>query len=53
VEYKHVFLPLPAAAMAEPSKGPASKNICKTRGFNYSFWAPDDGWCVARNMLSN
>jgi len=22
-------------------------------GRNYSFWAPDDGRCVARNILSN
>jgi len=27
--------------------------VCKTRGCKYSFWAPDDEWCVARNMLSN
>jgi len=32
---------------------PATTNICKTRGCNYSFWAPDDGRCVARNMLRN
>jgi hypothetical protein len=25
------------AAMAEPSQRPATKNICKTRGCNYSF----------------
>jgi len=42
-----------AAAMTEPSQRPATKNLCKTRGCNYSFWAPDDGRCVARNMLSN
>jgi len=30
--------------MAEPSqRQPATKNVCKTRGCNYSFWAPDDG----------
>jgi len=23
----------------------------KTRGCNYSFWAPDDARCVAQNML--
>jgi len=40
-----------AAAMTEPSQRPATKNLCKTRGCNYSFWAPDDGRCVARNML--
>ena len=34
----------------EPSQRPATKNVCKTRGCNYSFWAPDDEWCVARNM---
>ena len=34
---------LPAAAMVEPSQRPATKNVCKTRGCNYSFWAPDDG----------
>jgi hypothetical protein len=45
---------LPAAAMAEPSqRQPVNKNVCKTRGCNYRFWAPDDGRCVARNMLSN
>jgi len=37
----------------EPSQRPTTKNVCKTRGWNYSFWAPDDGRCVARNMLSN
>ena len=31
---------------------PATTNVCKTRGCNYSFWAPDDERCVARNMLS-
>jgi len=30
---------------------PATTNICNTRGCNYSFWAPDDGRCVARNLL--
>jgi len=44
---------LPAAAMAEPSQRPATKNVCKTRWCNYSFWTPDDGRCVALNMLSN
>jgi hypothetical protein len=24
-------------AMAEPSQRPATKNVCKTRGYNYSF----------------
>jgi hypothetical protein len=43
---------LPAAAMAEPSQRPATKNVCKTRGCNYSFWAPDDGRFV-RNTMSN
>jgi len=32
---------------------PATTNVCKTRGWNYSFWAPDDERCVARNMLCN
>jgi len=40
-------------AMAEPSQPPATKNVCKTRGCNYSFWAPDDERCVARNVSSN
>jgi len=44
---------LPVAAMTQPSQRPATINVCKTRGCNYSFWAPDDGRCVARNMLSN
>jgi hypothetical protein len=26
-----------------PSQRPATKNVSKTRGCNYSFWAPDDG----------
>jgi hypothetical protein len=40
--------------MAEQSqRQPATKNVCKTRGYNYRFWAPDDGRCVVRNMLSN
>ena len=50
--YIPFWLPV-AAAMAEPSQRSASKNVCKTRGCNYSFWAPDDGRCVAPNMLSN
>jgi len=28
---------LPAAAMAQPSQRPATINVCKTRGCNYSF----------------
>jgi len=46
-------LPSYCAAIAEPSHRPATKNVYKTRGCNYSFCAPDDGRCVARNMLSN
>jgi len=50
----YIRLWLPAAAMAQPSqRQPATKNVCKTRGCNYSFWAPDHGRCVARNLLSN
>jgi len=26
---------------------PATTDVCKTRGCNYSFWAPDDERCVA------
>jgi hypothetical protein len=37
-----------APGLAQPSQQPATKNVCKTRGCNYSFWAPDDGRCVAR-----
>ena len=36
------------AAVAEPSQRPSTINVCKTKGCNYSFWAPDDGRCVAR-----
>ena len=32
---------------------PATTNVCKTRGCNYSYWAPDDERCVTRNTLSN
>jgi hypothetical protein len=32
---------------------PAITDACKTRGYKYSFWAPDDEQCVAQNMLSN
>ena len=39
--------------MAEPWQLPTTTNVCKTRDCNYSFWAPDDERCVARNMLSN
>jgi len=47
------WLPV-VAVMAQPSqRQPATKNVCKTRGCNYSFWAPDDGRCVARNMSGN
>ena len=45
----HIRFWLPAAAMAQPSqRQPATKNVCKTRGCNYTFWAPDDGRCVTR-----
>jgi hypothetical protein len=44
---------LPAAAMAQPSQRPTTKNVSETRGCNYSFWALYDGWCVARNMSRN
>jgi len=40
-------------AIKKSSQRPAAKNVFKTRGCNYSFWAPDDGRCVARNMFSN
>jgi len=30
---------------------PATTDVCKTRGCKYSFWAPDDERCVARNIL--
>ena len=48
---------LPVGAMPEwelssqPSQRPATKNVCKTRGCNYSLWAPYDERCVARNIL--
>jgi len=32
---------------------PATTNVCKTRGCNYNFWAPDNERCVARKFLSN
>jgi hypothetical protein len=44
---------LQVAAMAEPSQRQKNKNICETTGCKYSFWVPDDGRCIARNMLSN
>ena len=44
---------LPVAVVADPSQRPATKNVCKTRSCNYSFWAPNDGRCVTRDMLSN
>jgi len=34
-------------------QGQATTNVCKTRGCKYSFRAPDDERCVARNMSSN
>jgi len=43
------LFPLPT----QPLQRPATKNVCKTRSCNYSFWAPDVGRCVARNMSSN
>jgi len=36
-----------------PADRPATIDVCKTRGCKYSFWAPDDDRCVARNTLSN
>jgi hypothetical protein len=44
---------LPAAVMAEPSQRPATKNVCKKPEAAITVSAPDDGRCVARNMLSN
>jgi len=44
----YIRLWLPAAVATEPTT-----NVCKTGGCNYSFWAPDDERCVARNILSN
>jgi len=38
---------LPAAVMAEPSQRPATKNACKTRGWNYSFFS-SWWWAVCR-----
>jgi len=34
----------------QPWQLPATTNVCKTRGCNYSFWAPDDERCVDRNI---
>jgi len=31
---------------------PATRDVCKIRGCDYNFWAPDDERCVAQNMLS-
>jgi hypothetical protein len=47
--YIRFWLPV-AAAMAQPSQWPATKNVCKTRGCNYSFWAPDDGRCRPKHV---
>ena len=30
----------------QPRQLPATTNVCKTRGCNYSFWAPNDERCV-------
>ena len=49
-------LPLPLLSWRGSNKNnqlPATTNVCKTRGCNYSFCAPDDKRCVARNMLSH
>jgi len=32
---------------------PATTDVRTTRGRNYSFWAPDDERCVARNTMSS
>jgi len=45
----YICLWLPAAVMAQSSQRPATKNVSKTRGCNYNFWAPDDGRCVAHS----
>jgi hypothetical protein len=29
---------------------PANTNVCKTRGCNYSFWAPDDERCRSKHV---
>jgi len=42
---------LPVAAMAKLSQQRATTNVCKTTGCDYTFWAPNDEQCVARNML--
>jgi len=39
------------AVPTQPWQRPATENLRKTSGCNYSFWAPDDGHCVTRNML--
>jgi hypothetical protein len=49
----YIRLWLPAAVKVEPWQQPVTTDVCKTRGCKYSFWAPDDERCVARNMLKN
>ena len=44
----YIRLWLLVAAM--PSQRPATINVCKTRGCNYSFWAPDDGQCHLKHV---
>ena len=50
----YIRLWLPAAVKDEwELQRPATTGVCKTRGCNYNFWAPDDERCVARNMLEH
>ena len=49
----YVRLRLLAAVMAQPWQLSAATGVWGTRGCSYSFWAPDDERCVARNVLSN
>jgi hypothetical protein len=37
----------------QPWQLPATTDVCKTRSYNYSFWAPDYERCVAQSTLNN
>jgi len=52
----YIRLWLPAAAIAEPSQRPATINVCKTKGCNYSFKllmvggvSPETCWAIKKH----
>jgi len=49
--FKGLMIAISKLVPTQPSQRPTTINVCKTRSCSYSFWAPDDGRCDARNTL--